>query len=147
MVKMINIHFWIILAALCLLGEMFTTSFFLLWFGIGALVAAAFSYLGFDPVIQFLAFIITSTVLLGVSRPFAQKISKDSPKKAASDRLIGKRAVVIEEITSSKGGLVKVDGDIWRAVASCSIKNGETVTIEKINGVKLVVKPINEEGD
>lgn len=141
---MINIQVWIILAALCLLGEMITTSFFLLWFGIGALVAAAFNYLGFDPVIQFAAFIITSTVLLGVSRPFAQRISRDSPKKAAADRLIGKKAVVIEEITLSKGGLVKVDGDIWRAIALHSIKNGETVTIEKIDSVKLVVKPINK---
>ena len=142
---MINVQVWIILAALCLLGEMITAGFFLLWFGIGALVAAAFNYLGFDPVIQFAAFIITSTVLLGVSRPFAQKISKDSPKKAAADRLIGKKAVVIKEITSGKGGLVNVDGDVWRAVASCSIKNGETVTIEKIDSIKLVVKPINEE--
>ena len=142
---MINIQAWIILAALCLLGEMITTSFFLMWFGVGAIATAVLNYMGFDPMTQFIAFIIISLMLLGVSRPFAQKISKDSPKKAAVDRLIGKKALVIEEITPHKGGLVKIDGDIWKAIASQIIENGEIVNIESIKSVKLVVKPIKKE--
>lgn len=136
----INIQIWIILAALCFLGEMLTTSFFLMWFGVGASISAALNYLGFDPMVQFIAFITTSLLLLAISRPFAQKISKDSPKKAVSDRLLGKEAVVIEEIIPPNGGVVKVDGDAWRAVSFEKIENGQIVTIEKIDGVKLVVQ-------
>lgn len=144
-----NIEIWIVVAAIFFIGEMLTTSFFLMWFGIGASASAVLNYLGFDPLVQFVAFIIISLILIGISRPFAQRISKDSPKKAASDRLIGKDALVIEEIASHNAGLVKIDGDVWKAVASQTIEDGEIVNIERIKGTKLFVKPIEKdiEGD
>jgi membrane protein implicated in regulation of membrane protease activity len=95
--------------------------------------------------VQFVTFIIISLVLIGISRPFAKRITKDSPKKAAADRLIGKEALVIEEVAPHKGGLVKIDGDIWKAVAAQIIEDGETVNIEGIEGTKLVVKPIEKD--
>ena len=140
-----NIEIWIALAALFFIGEMLTTGFFLLWFGVGASVSAVLNYLGFDPLVQFVTFIIISLVLIGISRPFAKRITKDSPKKAAADRLIDKEALVIEEVTPHKGGLVKIDGDIWKAVAAQIIEDGETVNIEGIEGTKLVVKPIEKD--
>ncbi len=140
-----NIEIWIALAALFFIGEMLTTGFFLLWFGVGASVSAVLNYLGFDPLVQFVAFIIISLVLIGISRPFAKRITKDSPKKAAADRLIGKEALVIEEVAPHKGGMVKIDGDIWKAVAAQTIAGGETVNIEGIEGTKLVVKPIEKD--
>jgi membrane protein implicated in regulation of membrane protease activity len=140
-----NIEIWIALAALFFIGEMLTTGFFLLWFGVGASVSAVLNYLGFDPLVQFVTFIIISLVLIGISRPFAKRITKDSPKKAAADRLIGKEALVIEEVAPHKGGMVKIDGDIWKAVAAQIIEDGETVNIEGIEGTKLVVKPIEKD--
>ncbi|MCK9152075.1 NfeD family protein [Methanobacterium alcaliphilum] len=142
---MIDIKIWIALAAICFIGEMITTSFFLLWFGIGASITAVLNYLGFDPMIQFVAFIIISLILLGISRPFAARITSESPKKAASDRLIGKEAIVIEEILEHEGGLVDVDGDVWRAVAPQKIQTGELVKIESVQGVKLCVKTLDNE--
>ncbi|MDP1552404.1 MAG: NfeD family protein [Methanobacteriaceae archaeon] len=138
---MIDLQIWIFLAAACFLGEMLTTTFFLMWFGVGASVSAVLNYLGFDPLTQFIVFIVVSIILLGISRPFAQRISKISPKKAASDRLIGKKGVVMEEITPKMPGLVKVDGDRWKAISTQPISSGELVKIEKIDSVKLVVKP------
>lgn len=132
---------WIILAAIFFIGEMLTTSFFLMWFGIGASASAVLAYLGFDPMLQFVAFLIISLILIGISRPFAQRITKDSPKKAVSDRLIGQEALVIEEIEPHSSGLVKVQGDVWRAVSSQTIGEGQIVNIESIDGTKLVVKP------
>ena len=38
---------WIVIGAVCLIGEMVTSGFFLLWFGVGAFVAAALAYFGF----------------------------------------------------------------------------------------------------
>ena len=138
---MIDLQIWIFLAAACFLGEMLTTTFFLMWFGVGASVSAVLNYLGFDPLTQFIVFIVVSIILLGISRPFAQRISKSSPKKAASDRLIGKKGVVIEEISPKIPGLVKVDGDSWKAISTQTISSGEWVKIERIDSVKLVVKP------
>lgn len=136
---------WIIIAAICLIGEMLTTGFFLLWFAFGAIAAAVLNYLGFDTTVQFTGFILVSVILLGVSRPFAARITGEPSKKAASDRLIGKEATVTLEITPDTSGLVKVDGETWRARSSQRIAEGERVRVAAIEGVKLVVERIMEE--
>ncbi|MDI9624798.1 MAG: NfeD family protein [Methanothermobacter sp.] len=130
---------WIIIGAVCLIGEMLTTSFFLLWFGVGAFVAAALSYFGFNFTIQFITFLVVSTVLLGISRPFASKISKEPQRRAVADRLIGQTAIVIEDFEDYEG-LVKFDGEKWRAKSHDKIKKGDKVTIKAIDGVKLIVE-------
>ncbi|HHW05814.1 MAG TPA: NfeD family protein [Methanothermobacter sp.] len=129
---------WIIIGAVCLIGEMLTTGFFLLWFGIGAFVAAALSYFGFNFTIQFVAFILVSVVLLGVSRPFASKVSKEPQRRAVADRLIGQTATVMEDFEEE--GLIKVDGETWRAKSQDKIKKGDKVIIKGIDGVKLIVE-------
>ncbi len=144
---MIDVQAWIFIAALCFLGEMLTVSFFLLWFGVGASVSAVLSYLGFDPLTQFIAFIIISIIFLALSRPFAARITKDSPKKATSERLIGQKGLVIEELSPEKGGIVKVEGDTWRAISSQTIKEGKYVFIKEIRGVKLIVEPFKSLDD
>lgn len=130
---------WIIIGAVCLIGEMVTTGFFLLWFGVGAFVAAALSYLGFNFTIQFIAFLLVSTVLIGISRPFASRISREPERRAVADRLIGQKAIVIEDFRGYEG-LVKFDGETWRAKSHDKIKKGDMVTVKAIDGVKLIVE-------
>ncbi len=131
---------WIIIGAVCLIGEMLTTGFFLLWFGIGAFVAAALSYFGFNFTIQFVAFILVSVVLLGVSRPFASKVSKEPQRRAVADRLIGQTATVMEDFEEE--GLVKVDGEMWRVKSQDKVRKGDKVIIKGVDGVKLIVEKI-----
>ncbi|HOL69130.1 MAG TPA: NfeD family protein [Methanothermobacter sp.] len=138
MVGIMDYGSWIIIGAVCLIGEMLTTGFFLLWFGIGAFVAAALSYFGFNFTIQFVAFILVSVVLLGVSRPFASKVSKEPQRRAVADRLIGQTATVMEDFEEE--GLIKVDGETWRAKSQDKIKKGDKVIIKGIDGVKLIVE-------
>jgi len=136
---------WIIIAAICLIGEMLTTGFFLLWFAFGALAAAALGYLGFDTTAQFITFVAVSVVLLGVSRPFAARITGEPSKKAVSDRLIGRKGVVMEAISPQNSGLVKVDGEKWRAKSDTVLDAGEDVIVKAIEGVKLVVEKMEEQ--
>ena len=138
---MIGLQNWIILAAICFVGEMITTGFFLMWFGVGAVVAAVLTYLGFAPTIQLVAFVVVSGVLVVASRPIAKRITKEPPKKAVSDRLIGKEGIVVQKISTKASGIVKVGGDTWRAISDQKIEEGEYVVVEGIEGVKLVVKP------
>ncbi|HIH62484.1 MAG TPA: NfeD family protein [Methanobacteriales archaeon] len=130
---------WIIIGAVCLIGEMLTTGFFLLWFGVGAFAAAALSYLGFNFTIQFITFLLVSTVLVGISRPFASRVSREPERRAVADRLIGQTAIVIEDFEDYEG-LVKFDGETWRAKSPDKIKKGDKVTIKAIDGVKLIVE-------
>ncbi|MGB9838409.1 MAG: NfeD family protein [Methanothermobacter sp.] len=135
---------WVIIAAICLIGEMLTAGFFLLWFAFGALAAAALGYLGFDTTVQFVTFVVVSVILLAVSRPFAARITGEPAKKAVADRLIGKEGVVIEAITSQSSGLVRIDGETWRARSDADLKEGEMVKVKAIEGVKLVVEKMEE---
>lgn len=136
---------WIIIAAICLIGEMLTTGFFLMWFGVGAVTAAILNYLGFDSTVQFTAFVMVSLILVAVSRPFAARITGEPSKKAVSDRLIGREAVAIEPISPESTGLVKVEGETWRAKSSDKISEGERVRVTSVEGVKLVVEKFKEE--
>jgi len=139
---MIGIEIWILIAAVCFIAELVTFGFFIMWFGVGASVSAVLNYLGFSETTQIIAFILVSIILLVVSRPFAERITQGLPtKKAASDRLIGEKGIVIEDISPDNGGIVKIGGDIWRAISDQKISKDERILVEKIKGVTLVVKP------
>lgn len=140
---MIGLHIWILIAAVCFIGEMMTVGFFLLWFGVGASVSAVLNYLGFSETTQVIAFILISIFLLAISRPFAKKITQGTPsKKAASDRLIGEKGIVIEDISPENGGIVKISGDTWRAISDQKISKDKYILVEKIKGITLVVKQV-----
>ena len=139
---MTGLEIWILIAAICFIGEIMTMGFFILWFGVGASVSAILNYFGFSQTAQIVAFILVSILLLAISRPFAKRITQGMPnKKAASDRLIGKKGVVIEDISPKDGGIVDISGDIWRAISDQKISKDEHILVEKIKGVTLVVKP------
>ena len=56
------------------------------------------------------------------------------------DRIIGMDGIVTEEIKKNMVGEVKVDGKLWSAIAEETIPVDTMVKVEKIDGVKLVVK-------
>ncbi|MBT9156128.1 MAG: hypothetical protein DDT37_01112 [Firmicutes bacterium] len=65
---------WVILG-LALMGfEMITPGFVIMWFGVGALMAALVAYLGFPITVQLLSLILTTVVLLVCSRSLAAKV-------------------------------------------------------------------------
>src|SRR4051794_25448361 len=60
---------WTVLGAILVVAEIFTSGFVLLWFGIGALVAAFAGIVGIDSLaLQFLIFAGVSTALTAASR-------------------------------------------------------------------------------
>lgn len=137
---MFTLEFWIILFFICLLLEIITTGFFLMSIGIGAAAAAVANYINLDPTTQLLIFVIVTIICLIVSRPFAKKLTKGSPKKkAASDRLLGKEGTVVEPIDIENSGMVNISGESWRAIADETISAGEKIIVEEIKGVKLKV--------
>ncbi|MDR2830739.1 MAG: NfeD family protein [Methanobrevibacter sp.] len=138
---MFSLEFWIVLTFACILGELLSVNFFLLSVGVGAGFAALTNHLKYDPATQLIIFVITTIICILLSRPLAKKLTKESPsKKSNADRLIGEEAIVIKKIVPDEMGTVKILGDTWRAISNEKIAIGEKVTVEKIDGVKLVVK-------
>ena len=129
---------WICAAVLFGIFEALTAQLVSVWFVIGAVAALVSSLAGAELYVQIIVFIAVSVLMLLITRPL---VVKAEPTNA--DRCIGKTATVTEDIDNINAtGQVKVDGQIWtaRSVNSSIIKKGTSVTVEKIDGVKLIVK-------
>ncbi len=141
---MIYLVTWIVLGLVLCAAEIFIPSFFIFWFGLGAFAAAVASiFLGLT--FQIVIFITVSAVLLIFTRPIVMKtlLKKGSSRKINIDEIIGKRAMVVERVDPVEGtGMVKVNGELWRALTEDSsvVSVGEYVTILKVEGTLLKVK-------
>lgn len=139
---------WMIIAALFIVGEIFTQGFFILWFGIGAGIAGILALFGLGFGWQLAAFVVVSGVLFIISRRFAERFSKKQPPGIGADRFIGLEGIVLEEIDNAKNtGQVRVQKDEWRANSATGeiIPKGKRVKVIRMDGTHLVVMFIKEE--
>ena len=139
---------WLIIAGVCFIIEMATVGFFVFWFGIGALFAMITSIISPDNlVLQCAIFVISSVILLFLTKPFVDKITKKD-KKVQTNAFsnIGKKGIVTQDINPTLGiGQVKVANEVWSAKTEDGsiIEKGSQIKIVKIEGVKAVVELLN----
>ncbi|HVH72074.1 MAG TPA: NfeD family protein, partial [Candidatus Dormibacteraeota bacterium] len=57
------------------------------------------------------------------------------------EELIGSTGIVMSELKPGTEGLVRVHGELWRAVSSQPVPEGKTVCVTKVEGLKLHVEP------
>ncbi len=139
---------WMIIAAIFVVGEIFTAGFFLLWFGVGAAVAGVLAILGLGFGWQLVAFVVVSLVLFVSSRRFAERFSKKQPPGIGADRFIGKQGIVLEDIDNvANVGRVRLDKEEWRADSETGaiIPAGKQVEVVRLDGTHLVVRTIEKE--
>ena len=137
--------FWLLFAFFFFVLEAFTVGFLVFWFGIGAIFALITSLLTSNVMIQCSVFIISSTLLLFATKPLVKKLTKnDKEVKTNVYSVINKRGKVIVDIDPDDStGQVKIAGDVWSAKSSDNkrISKGTNVIVEKVEGVKVIVKP------
>jgi membrane protein implicated in regulation of membrane protease activity len=145
---------WAVLGAILVVAEIFTSGFVLLWFGIGALVAAFAGLIGIDNLgIQFLIFALVSISLTAASRTiFVNYFSREktgTSLRTGVDALPGKIGTVV---SSSKGalqeGAVKVFGSTWTAYPAAGegpLEAGERVCVESVEGASIYVRRVADE--
>jgi membrane protein implicated in regulation of membrane protease activity len=134
---------WLIAAGLFAAGEVVSLDLVLLMFAGGALGGTAVALVGGATVLQLVAFIVISGVLLALVRPIAQRHLTDrTPLQLDGvDTLIGRTAKVTRDIDSS-GGRIRMGADEWTARTQHSAETfavGETVRILKVDGATAVV--------
>jgi membrane protein implicated in regulation of membrane protease activity len=139
---------WLILALIFFAGELLTAGFFLVAFGIGAALAAVAAFFGVDIVWQLAIFVAVSAIAVFSLRRFADTVSpKHQPTKVGIDRVLGKKAVVVEPIDALNGtGIVRVDAEEWRALPedeSTTIPAKTTVEVLSVKGTRLIVRPVS----
>ena len=135
---------WLILLAVFLVVEAITAGLTTIWFAGGALVAALAAYFGAGVVLQLLLFLVVSVVLLVFTRPLAVKYMNKDLEKTNVNSLLGKTAVVTQEIDNlAQTGQVRINDIEWTARTfdnSIKIPKDAVVEIEEVQGLKLIVK-------
>jgi membrane protein implicated in regulation of membrane protease activity len=135
---------WLIAAVVLGVAEYFTLTLAFGLLAAAALVAAIVAGIGGSLLAQVLAFAITGGVGLLVVRPIARRQMTRTPLvREGSYALIGKKAVVIEEVTGTQG-LIKLSGEVWSARALDEdhvISVGTLVDVMEIEGATAIVYP------
>ena len=139
---------WMALVIIFLVVELVTVGLTTIWLAGGAFVAFILAAVGAGFWVQLIAFFAVSFVLIYFTRPFAVKYLNPRGTRTNSEELIGEVVKVIERIDNREAkGRALVKGLEWsaRAVSDDMIIEKDTlVKVVRIEGVKLIVEPIEE---
>ena len=134
---------WLAVFVLLIVIELATMGLTTIWFAGGAVAGFIASMLGVNVVIQAVVFFVVWIVLLIFTRPFAVRYINSNKTKTNIDGLIGQEALVLEEINNIREtGCARLEGKEWtaRSVDDTVIPADTVVIVERIEGVKLIVK-------
>jgi membrane protein implicated in regulation of membrane protease activity len=133
---------WLIIGGILLIVEMLTFTFYLLWIGIGAVVAAAIAWFAPDAIVlQILAGCFTALLLTYFTKPLTSRFRTSKGFKDVIDEMIGKQGVVLEPIEPGKHGIVKVGNETWSASSNeYLLKDDIVIVVERGNTIVEVQK-------
>jgi putative membrane protein len=137
---------WLGLVILFLIAEGATVSLVSLWFAAGAVVAMFAALLGAGAWLQTGLFLVVSGALLLMLRPIVRRylVPKITPTNV--DSLVGSTGLVTESIDNvTASGQVKLGAMEWtaRSTTGENIPQGALIQVDRIEGVKVYVTPVN----
>lgn len=146
---MTTFYVWLIIAVLFLLLEMGHPGlFFFLSFSCGALITALISLYSSTFIAQSIIFLVSTILSLFILKKWVAKKVRLGAKHTHTNMyaLQGKRAIVLESITPTKPGLVKINGEIWtaRSMHDDAINKDATVQVVRVSGAHVVVEEIQK---
>ena len=128
-----------------LVVEAATAGLTCIWFAIGSLAALIAALFDAQLWLQIVWFLVISFVTLYFTRPLVKKYVNSRSQPTTADMVIGKEALVTEDIDNVEAtGAVSVGGKVWtaRSADGGRIKSGAVVSVLRIEGVKLIVEPV-----
>jgi len=138
---------WGILGLVLLAFEMATGTFYVLWFGIAALiVAVALSVMPtLHVAMQLLLFSVLSLGSLAIWKRFYQHTSNDLKVGQSQGDEIGRVGTVIEAVSAKKNGRIQFAQGVmgsreWAAIANEDIEVGSDAVIVSIEGNSLRIR-------
>jgi membrane protein implicated in regulation of membrane protease activity len=136
---------WLILLVVFLMVEGVTVTLVSSWFAAGALVALIASLLNAPIWLQVVLFLVVSCIALSMLRPLLRKFITPKVVRTNVDAIVGSQALVITPIDNvSAVGQVKLGAMEWTARSTSGIKidAGTLVNVDRIEGVKVFVSPV-----
>ncbi len=132
---------WAAVMALTLLLEFFTVDFFASCFSIGALVALIFTGCGLSIYWQVAIFFVVTLVALCAVRPLMKRWIKKPTVPTNIDQNFGKTARLLADVVDGESS-IKINDVVWKVACNANLKQNDEVTIESIQGNKMIVKPV-----
>lgn len=139
------IYIWLAVIFLALVVEGMTAQLISIWFVPGGLAGLISGFCGAGEWVQILIGAIVTLVCLIATRPLVNRVMKFRKVDTNAGRLIDQTGIVVQEIRNLDAkGQVKIQGSVWSARS----ENGEVIPLEgkvrivRIEGVKLIVKPL-----
>lgn len=139
---------WLLIAALFVVIEIFTSGFAVACFSVGCVFGAILAACELSLTWQVVSFAIGTFLAFVFIRPVVVKYldnkTNDNGVKTNMDSIIGKTAVVTEKIEENGFGRVKIDGDDWKAQTAdgSEVEVGKKVKIESFESIVLTVKKL-----
>lgn len=134
--------FWLAAMIVFILAEAATVTLVSIWFAVGALVAIVVALLGGGLMLQITAFLVVATALLLCLRSVVRKYFTPRLTKTNVDSVVGATGIVTTPVNNIAAlGQVQIGGMEWsaRSTDGSHISAGTTVTVDKIEGVKVFV--------
>jgi len=142
---MVMVYVWLGALVLFVIAEAATAALVSVWFAAGALAAGIAALLGAEVWLQVVLFFAVSAVVLLALRPLVMRNRKRGHVATNADSVLGAAARVTEAIDNDlPAGEVYVDGKRWSARSEDGrpIPADTIVTVTRLEGVKLFVKPV-----
>ena len=135
---------FVLISIILMISEIFLPSLILLPIGMGFLLSALFApFITNTALLYLMTAICVGTVFLLFKKVFNGTQVK--PPATAVDAMIGKQVIVMEQVTDSIAGNVKLYGDTWKALAlddGVEFKKDDLAIISKVEGNKVyIIKP------
>ncbi len=139
------IYIWLAVIFVALVVEGMTAQLISIWFVPGGLAGLISGFCGAGESIQILIGAVVTLVCLIATRPLVNRVMKFRKVDTNSGRLVGQTGVVVQEIRNlDAAGQVKIQGSVWTARSENGdvIPKDKKVSVLRIEGVKLIVKPL-----
>ncbi len=139
------IYIWLAVIFLALVIEGMTAQLISIWFVPGGLAGLISGFCGAGEWIQVLIGAVVTLICLIATRPLVNRVMKFRKVDTNSGRLVGQTGIVVQEIRNlDAAGQVKIQGSVWSARSDTGevIPLDRKVSVLRIEGVKLIVKPL-----
>ncbi len=132
---------WIVAFVVLVVIELLTSQLTTIWFAIGALVALVSSLFGVHLYVQLLIFIIVGFLAFFATKPIKEKLMKKQKTSTNADMMIGQSVVALEDFNDqTHEGRVQAGAMDWLAQCKQPVVKGDLLVVERIEGVKLIVR-------
>ncbi len=137
---------WLGLSVLLGVAELVSMDLILLMLAAGAMVGFLAAVIGLAVPLQVVLAAGTAVAMLAFLRPNLIKRLHTGPElRLGHGKLVGRQALVTEDITALTPGRVRLAGEIWSAEPyddTLTIAAGETVEVLEIRGATAFVHPV-----